>query len=167
MPSWKSLTLTPNLLPTALACVAMVSLATEARSQQLNQYTAKYVCGVPTGPEVTAGIVAPGRYFTSINVLNPNGKQVEFEKKFDLALPNENPDGRISEVVKATLKADGAFEIECADILGHLDMKLPTFAKGFVVLRSAQPLDVVAVYTAAASASGPVVAFQTARVPKD
>jgi hypothetical protein len=46
-------------------------------------------------------------------------------------------------------------------------MKLPTFAKGFVVLRSAQPLDVVAVYSVAASASGPVVAFQTARVPKD
>jgi hypothetical protein len=167
MPSWKSLTSTLKLLPIALGCVALVSFATEVRSQQLNQYAAKYVCGVPTGPEVTAGIVAPGRYFTSINVLNPNSKPIEFEKKFDLALPNENPEGRVSEVVKATLKADGAFEIECADILGHLDMKLPTFAKGFVVLRSAQPLDIVAVYTVAASENGAVVAFQTARVPKD
>jgi|HubBroStandDraft_6_1064221.scaffolds.fasta_scaffold810038_2 hypothetical protein len=168
MPSWKSRTPALKLLPAAFSCVALASLTTEAHSQQPpNLYAAKYVCGDPTGPVVTAGVVAPGRYFTSINVHNPNAQAIEFQKKFDIALPNENPDGKISAVVNASLKPDAAFEIECADILGHLDMKLPTFAKGFVMLRSAQPLDVVAVYTAAASATGPVVAFHTERVPKD
>jgi hypothetical protein len=156
-----------RLLPAVLSCVALVSLATAAHSQEANVYAAKYVCGDPTGPEVTAGVVAPGRYFTSINVLNPNAQAIEFQKKFDIALPNENPDGKVSSAVTANLKPDSAFEIECADILAHLEMKLPTFAKGFVMLRSAQPLDVVAVYSVAASQTGPVVAFQTARVPKN
>ena len=34
-----------------------------------------------------AGIVAPGAYFTSINVHNPNKEAVDIEKLFDIALP--------------------------------------------------------------------------------
>ena len=114
-----------------------------------------------------AGVVAPGAYFTSINVHNPNKEAVDIQKLFDIALPSEKQGGRIAGPVKASLKPQEAFEIECADITQHLDVNPKVFTKGFVTLQSSAPLDVVTVYTVAASASGPVVAFHTERVPKE
>jgi hypothetical protein len=155
---------TLKMLATVLGCMTLVSVASEAHSQNV-QYAAKYVCGVASG-QSGAGIVAPGAYFTSINVHNPNAKDVEFVKIFDIALPSEKEGGRITGAVKAVLKPQEAFEIECADIIQHLDANPKLFVKGFVTLVSPAELDVVAVYTAAATATGPVVAFHTERVPK-
>ena len=159
---------TIKMLATVFGCIVLVSGASEARSQAA-QYAAKYVCGVASGTAGTpgAGIVAPGAYYTSINVLNPNKEAVDIQKFFDIALPSEQQGGRMVGPVKASLKSLEAFEIECADIAKHLDQNPKPFWKGFVTLRSSAPLDVVAVYTAAASASGPVVAFHTERVPKE
>ena len=156
---------TLKMLATVFGCIALVSGASEARSQTV-QYAAKYVCGVATS-QSGAGIVAPGAYFTSINVHNPNKEAVDIAKLFDIALPSEKQGGRIAGPVKASLKPQEAFEIECADIAQHLDFGPKVFTKGFVTLQSSAPLDVVAVYTAAASATGPVVAFHTERVPKE
>jgi hypothetical protein len=156
---------TLKMVATVFGCIVLVSGASEARSQSA-QYAAKYVCGVPSS-QSGAGIVAPGAYFTSINVHNPNKEAVDIEKIFDVALPSEQQGGRIAVPVKASLKPQEAFEIECADIIRHLDQNPKLFWKGFVTLQSSAPLDVVAVYTAAASAAGPVVAFHTERVPKE
>lgn len=159
---------TLKMLATVFGCIALVSGASEARSQSA-QYVAKYVCGTATSNAGTAGagIVAPGTYYTSINVHNPNKEAVEIQKFFDVALPSEQQGGRIVGPVKASLKPQEAFEIECIDIIKHLDQNPKLFWKGFVTLQSSAPLDVVAVYTAAASAAGPVVAFHTERVPKE
>jgi hypothetical protein len=167
MRSWQSRSTALRALPAVFGCIALVSVASEARSQAaINQYAAKYVCGIATGATVAAGIVAPGKYFTSINVHNPNNVTTEFQKTFDIALPNEDPEGkRSTEPVTAQLPPNGAFEIECADILKHLAVSQP-FVKGFVTLRSPAALDVVAVYTAAASPSGGVAAMFMERVPK-
>jgi hypothetical protein len=158
---------TLKMLATVFGCIVLVSAASEARSQSA-QYAAKYVCGVASSNAgAGAGIVAPGAYFTSINVHNPNKEAVDIQKFFDVALASEQQGGRIAGPVKASLKPQEAFEIECADIIKHLDQNPKLFWKGFVTLQCSGPLDVVAVYTAAASAAGPVVAFHTERVPKE
>ena len=151
------------MVATVFGCIVLVSGASEARSQTA-QYAAKYVCGVATS-QSGAGIVAPGAYFTSINVHNPSNEKVEFQKKFVIALPSENPEGKVSQLFAAGLVPDGAFEIECADILKRLGVQ-QTFVKGFVVLLSRTELDVVAVYTEAATPAGSVVSMFMERVPK-
>jgi hypothetical protein len=168
MRSLKSRSAALRLLPAVFGCIALVSVASEACSQTPTfQYAAKYLCGSVSARPGTPGngIVAPGAYFTTINFHNPGNERIEFQKKFVIALPSENPEGKISQLYPANLLPDGAFEIECADILKHLGVQ-QTFVKGFVVVLSRTELDVVAVYTAAATAAGPVVAFHTERVPK-
>ncbi len=120
------------------------------------QYAVKFVCGKSEGR-----VVAPGAYFTAINVHNPNERGIGFKKKFAVALPGEHP-GPISKFFDAKLGPDQAFEIDCPDILRRTGTK-GGFLKGFVVIESALELDVVAVYTAA-GASGRVDAMELERV---
>ena len=106
------------------------------------QYAVKFVCGKSAGR-----VVAPGTYFTAINVHNPNEKGVSFKKKFAIALPGEKP-GPISRFFDAKLAPDEAFEIDCPDIKERT-RTTGDFFKGFAVIESTLELDVVAVYTAA------------------
>jgi hypothetical protein len=121
------------------------------------QYAAKFVCGRSDGP-----VVAPGQYFTAINVHNPTYKPVKFRMKVAVALPGLQP-GPVSSFYSCHLGADQAFEVDCPDIhkLAHSD---EPFLKGFVVIESDVELDVVAVYTAA-GADGFVETIHTERVP--
>jgi hypothetical protein len=107
---------------------------------QRYQYAVKFVCGHPDFP-----VVAPGRYFTAINVHNPGEKPALIFKKIAVALPGERA-GLVSRFFLAQLWPDQALEIDCPDILRHAQIQ--TFLKGFVVIESQGPLDVVAVYTA-------------------
>jgi len=122
------------------------------------EYAAKFVCGKSEGK-----LVAPGEYWTAINVHNPvtRAKKFEFRKKFVLAPPSEKP-GKPTDFFDFELPPDFAMEIDRDDILRHLGVD--GFAKGFVVIQSATELDVVAVYTAAGSRTG-VSAMCTERVP--
>ena len=121
------------------------------------EYAVKFVCG-----KTDTRVVAPGEYFTAINVHNPNDdKPVSFRKKFAIALPSEKP-GRVSKFFDAKLGPDEAFEIDCVDIMRHLDTQ--GFVKGFAVLESYAELDVVAVYTAA-GATGRVETMHVERWP--
>jgi hypothetical protein len=129
------------------------------------EYAAKYVCGRAGGP---TGPVAPGQYYTAINVHNPNDS-FGFKKKFVVAPPGEKEGGFISKWYDTGLKFDAAYEIDCPDILDKVhppNTPQPNFAKGFVIIQSPHDLDIVAVYTAAASASSPVVSMSVERVPK-
>jgi hypothetical protein len=122
------------------------------------QYAAKFVIGRSDGR-----VVAPGEYWTAINVHNPlYGPDVSFKKKFAIALPNEKP-GRVTETFEARLGPDEAFEVDNEDIRRHTQSSEP-FLKGFVVFESETELDVVAVYTAA-GATGAIETFHTERVP--
>jgi hypothetical protein len=120
------------------------------------EYAVKFVCGKSDG-----GVVAPGTYFTAINVHNPNDRGIAFRKKFAVAFPGEKP-GPISRFYDAKLGPDQAFEIDCPDILRKAQAKEP-FLKGFAVIQTGLELDIVAVYTAA-GATGRVETMELERV---
>jgi CARDB len=123
------------------------------------QYAAKFVCGKSDGEAL-----APGVYFTAINVHNPTARDVTFRKKF--ALPGREPEksgNTPKKPVSADLRPDAALEIDCPDIREHTGVD-EVFLKGFVVLESDVELDVVAVYTAAGG-DGQVETLHTERVP--
>ncbi|MBS1859055.1 MAG: hypothetical protein JST11_27025 [Acidobacteria bacterium] len=112
------------------------------------EYAVKFVCGKSDGK-----LVAAGEYWTAINLYNPPPKaeRFDFRKKFVLAPPSEKP-GKPGEWVHFDLPTECATEIDRDDILKHLGVG--DFAKGWVVIQSSVPLDVVAVYTAAGSRTG-------------
>jgi hypothetical protein len=111
------------------------------------EYAVKIVCGIP--PLARSSAVAPGRYFTAINIHNPNPNPIDtvfFGKKFALTAAKEQP-GQVSKFSMNVLVSDHALEIDCADVFARTKFK--EFAKGFAVIQSPAALDVVAVYTAA------------------
>jgi hypothetical protein len=123
------------------------------------QYATKFMCGKSDGGEL-----APGVYFTAINVHNPTEDDITFRKKF--ALPgrgSEQSGDKPEKHFDAQLKPDAALEIDCPDIRKHTGVD-ERFLKGFVVLESDVELDVVAVYTGAGG-DGQVETLHTERVP--
>ena len=125
---------------TLLALFVVVSPLTSLAQQAAPfQYAVKFVCGASPGQ-----VVAPGVYYTAINVHNPGEKPVPFRKKFAIALPSERA-GRVTAYFEAKLGPDQALEIDCPDIFRHADTK--RFLKGFAVIESEVELDIVAVYT--------------------
>jgi hypothetical protein len=155
---------------TAIAWIAIVLGAGAAQAQVSFkfEYAAKYVCGLATTPAATAGTlpVAPGYYYTAVNVHNPSTVELnQIQKRFVIALPGEKV-GAKSGFTDEPLKADDAMEIDCPDIAKQLGLATGKFVKGFVVIKSTAELDIVAVYTAATSATGTVVTMEVERVPK-
>ena len=131
--------------------------------QVIFQYAAKLICGTSDGR-----ILAPGIYFTAVNVHNPTNMTINFRVKVAVALPGLQP-GPVSEFRDAKLGPDEALEIDCPDIFSPNIFQFPTrkrprFMKGFVVIESAVELDVVAVYTAA-NTKKQVESLHTERVP--
>lgn len=128
------------------------------------QYAVKIVCGlvaVPAGGSQPP--VAPGAYRTAINIHNPDKcKNATFRWKVAVALPNEL--GTISSFQRARiLPPDAAIEIDCPQVMSAFQPPLP-FIKGYAVFESDVELDVVAVYTGAQTATGPLTTFYTERV---
>ena len=121
------------------------------------QYAAKFVCGKSAGE-----VVAPGVYFTAINVHNPVYTDVHFRVKVAVGLPGLRP-GPVSKFHAAKLGPDEALEIDGPDIFKLAEHRAD-FMKGFVVIESETELDVVAVYTAAGR-EGQVETLHTERVP--
>jgi hypothetical protein len=122
------------------------------------QYAAKFACGKPGADEL-----APGVYFTAINVHNPTEHEVSLRKKIAVAGRREESGEKPKTLFDAQLRPDAALEIDCPDIRAHADVP-EEFLKGFVVLESEVELDVVAVYTAAGG-DGQVETLHTERVP--
>ena len=127
------------------------------------QYAAKLICGKSTGK-----VVAPGVYFTAVNVHNPTYAPVVLRAKVAVALPGLKP-GPVSEFYQAELGPDEALEIDCPDIFNPEIFRFrepmkPGFLKGFVVIESQVELDVVAVYTAVGGERF-VETLHTERVP--
>ena len=107
------------------------------------RYAVKFVCGAAKGD-----ILAPGKYWTAINVHNPTTNTVKFRKRISIALPDEKA-GKVTAWVDAKLGEDEALEIDMKDIFQHAEQRAE-FLKGFVIIESRIELDVVAVYTATA-----------------
>jgi hypothetical protein len=111
-------------------------------------YRAKFVCGQPVGDAL-----APGRYFTVINVHNPiedaSAKPINFRMKFAVAPPQQGHTGFDSSF---DVPSDDVQKITCGDIIraaNGISLCSASFCEGFVVLESQAELDVTAVYTAA------------------
>jgi hypothetical protein len=145
----------------ALTVVATAFGATQASAQQQFEYAVKFVCGKAAPPNG----VAAGFYFTLINVHNPGTVTVEFRKKFARAMPNQKPD-KITQLFGAVLKADEVFGVECMEITQRLGLAPGSFVDGVAVFITPRELDVIAVYTASATQTGPLVTLHTERVPK-
>ncbi len=116
-------------------------------------YSVKFVIGkVETAETPSQTPVAPGEYFTAINVHNSTHGPIDLiQKQFAIALPSEKAGSVIDWItVEPDLKKDEAMEIDTADIRSHTGTVTQTnLLKGFVVIRSNVELDVVVVYTAA------------------
>jgi hypothetical protein len=130
-------------------------MATEVQAQQqLNAYSAKFVCGTQGLDSPRGSNVVRGLYSTTINIHNPRGgpNQVAvFRKKAVIARPQRAREpGPISEFVVEQLPPDGALGVDCPDIRALFPGALPAFIEGFLVLYilAPQELDVVGVYTA-------------------
>jgi hypothetical protein len=137
--------------------LAVLAVVPASVAQQLPlQYAVKFVCGKPD-----SRVVAPGQYFTLVNVHNPGRETVPFLKKFAIALPNQKA-GPVTKLIEAKLGSDEAFAIECTEI--RKKTQSAGFAEGFVVIESKVELDVVAVYTTSGS-TGQVQTMELERVP--
>jgi hypothetical protein len=130
------------LYPTALPAERILAhYQSQFAKRVMFQYAAKFVCGKSAGE-----VVAPGVYFTAVNVHNPTYTTIRFRVKIAVALPGLKP-GPVSKFYDAKLGPDEALEIDCPDI--HKLAGTNDFLKGFVVIETEVELDVVTVYTAA------------------
>lgn len=139
------------------------------------QYAVKIVCGeieecrqtYPNPP------VAPGLYFTAINIHNPAKCQTA-HFRWKVAVANPGEPGPVTPYQRTpVLEPDRALEIDCEQIMRALTPQQwqsppqsppPKFVKGYVVIESDVELDVVAVYTGTQGNHWPLNAFHTERV---
>lgn len=134
------------------------------------QYAVKVVCGVVDVPHQGGAQppVAPGTYRTAVNVFNRNVCH-EASLRLKLAIAGQDRPGPVSEYIGPfRLKPDTAFEVDCPVMLAVAQNLTPNqpvkFIKGWLVIRSSVPLDVVGVYTGAQNPTGPLTTFHTERV---
>lgn len=128
---------------------------TGGRGSGAFQYVVKFVCGELTltnNPEE----LAPGFYYTDINIHNPNDQTVKFRKKVALDGTKPQHHGLKTSPVDVSLGADEALEVNCTDIFRLLQLAgigsgpvsfNNQYIKGFVVIYSRVKLDVAAIYT--------------------
>jgi hypothetical protein len=149
-----------GVLFSLLALITVSTTPTAQATLQVQtefQYAAKFVCGRTDAP-----FLAPGQYFTIVNVHNPSpNTSVKLRKKFATTEREEQP-GSISKFFGTALKPDQALRIDCPNIYNHLQIPPGTFIEGFVVIQSRFELDVVALYTAGGNN---VETMHTERIP--
>lgn len=127
-----------------------------AVAQDSLEYAAKFVCGAVKQPAIN---VAPGVYYTSLNIHNPNRDSLVFRVKF--AQADTGIAGRISPWRPFTLRYDQALSLNCVNMFRAL--RLIGFGEGYAIIDSRLPLDVTGVYTAM-GAAGLVSTEQIVRV---
>ena len=115
--------------------------------QQLFVYSAKIVC-VPELGKTSTALVPGAKYRTAVNVHNPWQEPAHIKKWVTLARPQGKRPIR-GQPIEERLEPTWAFDVDCVHMKN--DFGLPDGAsvaggKGFLVIQSDRPLDVVAVY---------------------
>jgi hypothetical protein len=141
---------------TLIAAALLVAVSANTADAQVKtsyQYAVKTLCTL-LGDIGFGDAMAPGRYRTLINIHNPTEKKIEVARKFALAGQPGDPLGSfsVSPYKAFTLGPDQAVAYNCLDIANFfcpingvcVDF---TAIDGFLVLNSAEELDVVAVYS--------------------
>lgn len=158
----------PTIMIRAAAALLVPPLAATpaaAQSGGRNEYAVKFVCGTNARPALSPA-AAPGTYHTAINVHVPTGS-ITFAHLVSLAGPGR-PAGHTPVIGTVTLNFNDSVDVDCAQIaadLARAGLTPGPFFTGFFVIQSPSEIDVVAVYTAAATRTGPVVTLATERVP--
>ncbi|MDB4951509.1 MAG: hypothetical protein JWM27_4158 [Gemmatimonadetes bacterium] len=148
-------------LCTAAAAAAQGPAQPAGAQDSVYQYPAKFVCGTPDGGPAAPQLLAPGRYFTAINVRNRSADSITIRKRFALALPLERT-GKVSPAATAPMGPGQALTIACPDIRDHAGVTGAGLVEGFAVIESPVELDITAVYTAGA---GTVTTMDVERCP--
>jgi hypothetical protein len=118
------------------------------------QYAVKFICtsNIPNTSQQTPSFL-PGTYATAVNIHNPNPRPVRFRMKLAAATSTEVDPPQITDFLNDTLKPDQATRVDCSRVKEFGPLPIHGF-EGFLVIESAQSLDVVAVYTAGKSGQG-------------
>jgi hypothetical protein len=112
------------------------------------QYAVKFICTSNiTGTSQTTTSLLPGSYETVVNIHNPNPKPIPFRMKLATATSTKIDPPQISKFIKEVIQPDQATKVDCSRIGEFGNQPIHGF-EGFLVIESAQSLDVVAVYTA-------------------
>jgi RecB family endonuclease NucS len=106
--------------------------------------------------------VAPGQYYTTVNLHNPASKPVAWRFKVALTERAGNS-GYISRLYDRRLGPDEAAEIDCDAVTKLVDLS-GRLHDGFLVIESDAELDIVDVLTAAGQ-TGKVETLSTERIP--
>lgn len=144
--------------PSPLQLLAQDSLA---------EYSVKFACGRRVQATTSAAVfeaVAPGRYFTAINIRNASADTARIRVQIATTRAAPVP-GRLIELPSvALLPPRLALELDCRELLGAVQPPVSqssALLKGFVVLTTDRDIDVVAVYSA-----GPGPAVETMDVER-
>ncbi len=131
-----------------LLVLVLLLVSTSVFAQAQYRTEAKFVCGKAGQPEIDAWAFAPGYYYTSINVTNPNDQgDVDGRKRFSIALLSQKP-GKFTGWVSWALRPGESMQVDCGDIYAHLGVAPGTFIDGFVHFVGAPVrYSVVGVYT--------------------
>jgi len=133
------------LLANLTTLIAQPGTPLPARSE----YAAKFVCGVSNIPTQGAPLepaVKRGNYATTVNIHNPNARDVVLEKRISLGAPERYqstppitlipPTKRVSD----TLPSDYTMYVDCAEIVNLLKHNgtvfSGTFIEGYVLIES-------------------------------
>ena len=126
------------------------------------QYAVKIICGTATAQAgATSGPVAPGTYFTAVNIHNPSKCDI-VAFRWKVAQAGIEP-GVVSQFTNLRLGPDQAVELDCPQFSKFFPNL--AFLKGYLIIESPEELDVVAVYTSTTVLQVPVNTFHTERVP--
>lgn len=125
----------------------LLFVSTSVFAQSQYKGSAKFVCGRADEASVKAYAFAPGSYFTSINVTNPNSITVSGTKRFSIALLSQTP-GKFTALIGWALKPSESMQIDCGDIYTRMGIGPGAFIDGFVhIVGTPSRFDVTAVYT--------------------
>ena len=117
-------------------------------------YAAQFTCGLD--PAGKFARIVPGQYATAVNVHNPSGRDVVVRQRLALTFPDAQfgsarEPGLVSDWLTSDVGQGEAIEIDCGEVPSEFfpgDV-FPPYIQGFLVIESASPRDVTAVYTAA------------------
>lgn len=125
------------------------------------QYAVKIIQGT-VQQDAKRQPIAPGLYFTSVNVHNPGPRGVEFIYKLALSYPKQ----MISKWKSVGLKDDQAIQFDNNTFYSMLNGgSLSTYWEGFFVIESSHQLDVEGVYTGSTFKDKQLAAMHLERVP--
>jgi hypothetical protein len=127
--------------------LVLLAVSTSLLAQVPLRAEAKFVCGKADQPHIDAWAFAPGYYYTTLNVTNPNDQLlVSGRKRFSVARLRQQI-GPWTQWVPWQLGPGQSMQVDCSDIYAYLGIPPGTFIDGFVHFQADNRYAVTGVYT--------------------